>query len=144
MSNKPYCIDIYHLNPVVGANCEGFAQVKAQGIAFLDHKATQGTSSTDPLCASRRARWMDGAPVTVTDVDGSTLHITPRFGFYHFNGGAAAATEAAHFMTFVRPLYQPGDDLCLDWEDIGAVQGGIAKELSSLYTTLPLRLSTQL
>jgi hypothetical protein len=45
-TNKPYCIDLYHLDAVVGANCEGFAQVKAQGIAFLDHKATQGTDST--------------------------------------------------------------------------------------------------
>ena len=46
-TNKPYCIDLYHLDAVVGANCEGFAQVKAQGIAFLDHKATQGTGAGD-------------------------------------------------------------------------------------------------
>ena len=72
-TNKPYCIDLYHLDAVVGANCEGFAQVKAQGIAFLDHKATQGTDSTDPLCALRREKWMDGKPVTTTDVDGTVL-----------------------------------------------------------------------
>ena len=120
MMNKPYCIDIYQGDTVLGDNDEGFAQVKAAGIVFLDHKASQGTGEVDRRCAFRREKWMDGVPVAVTDVDGATLSLTPRFGFYHFNGGAAAAAEAAHFIATVKPLWQPGDDLCLDWEDIGA------------------------
>ena len=121
MPNKPYCIDIYQGDTVLGANDEGFAQVKAAGIAFLDHKASQGTGMVDRLCAFRRAKWMDGNPVTVTDVDGTILQIPPKFGFYHFNGGAAASTEAAHFIATVKSQgWQSGDDLCLDWEDIGA------------------------
>lgn len=121
MANKPYCIDIYQGDTVVGDNDEGFAQVKAAGIAFLDHKASQGTGMVDRMCALRRAKWMDGAPVQVTDVGGAVLQVPPKFGFYHFNGGADAAAEAAHFIAAVKAAgYQPGDDLCLDWEDIGA------------------------
>ena len=121
MVNKPYCIDLYQLDEVLGANDEGFAQVKAAGIAFLDHKASQGTEEVDRRCAFRREKWMTGEAVAVLDVDGTTLlHLTPRFGFYHFNGGAGAAAEAAHFVATVKPMWKPGDDLCLDWEDIGA------------------------
>lgn len=118
---RPYCIDIYQGDNVLGDNDEGFASVKAAGIAFLDHKASQGTEEVDRRCAFRRAKWMDGVPVAVTDVDGASLKVAPRFGFYHFNGGgAAAAAEAAHFIATVKPLWRRGDDLCLDWEDIGA------------------------
>jgi hypothetical protein len=120
MTNKPYCIDIFQGDNVLGDNDEGFAQVKAAGIAFLDHKASQGTAEVDGRCALRRNKWMDGVPIEVTDVDGTALSVAPHFGFYHFNGGAAAAAEAAHFIATVKPLWQPGDDLCLDWEDIGA------------------------
>jgi hypothetical protein len=121
MVNKPYCIDIYVGDTVLGNNDEGFAQVKAAGIAFLDHKASQGTGEVDARCAFRRSKWMDGVAVPVTDVDGAILQVTPKFGFYHFNGGAAASAEAAHFIATVKAAgYQPGDDLCLDWEDIGA------------------------
>jgi hypothetical protein len=63
---------------------------------------------------------MDNVPVAVTGVDGSVLNLPPRFSFYHFNGGAGAPQEAAHFIAVVKPLFKPGDDLCLDWEDIGA------------------------
>ena len=123
MIYKPYCIDIYHGDVVLGANDEGFAQVKAAGIAFLDHKASQGPdkSGWDPLCKFRRQRWMDGAAISVTDVDGAVLSLQPRFGHYHFNGVGSAADEAANFVAAVRAAgYQAGDDLCLDWEDIGA------------------------
>ena len=121
MTYKPYCIDIYQGDEVLGANDEGFAQVNAAGIAFLDHKASQGTGEVDKRCALRRAKWMDGVAVHVTDVDGKILLIPPKFGFYHFNGGADATAEANHFIATVKASgYEPGDDLCLDWEDIGA------------------------
>lgn len=119
-NNRPYCIDLYQGDTVLGANDEGFAQVKAAGIPFLDHKASQGTAEVDRMCALRRVRWMDGIAVSITDVDGALLQIAPHFGFYHFNGGAAAAAEATHFIATVEPMWQVGDDLCLDWEDIGA------------------------
>jgi hypothetical protein len=121
MVNKPYMIDIYQGDTVLGANDEGFAQVKAAGIAFLDHKASQGSEETDQRCAFRREKWMDGVAVPVTDVDGASLSLLPRFGFYHFNDASDAAEEAAHFRTVCLAAgYQPGDDLCLDWENIGA------------------------
>lgn len=121
MTNRPYCVDIYQGDTVLGDNDEGFAKVKAYGIAFLDHKASQGTGEVDRLCAFRRSKWMDGVAVPVTDIDGTVLQITPKFGFYHFNATAPASAEAAHFIATVKAAgYQPGDDLCLDWEDIGA------------------------
>ena len=118
---KPYCIDIYQGDTVLGANDEGFVQVKAAGIAFLDHKASQGLDEVDSLCAFRRRKWMNGVAVPVTDIDGTVLQVQPRFGFYHFNGTGAASAEGAHFIASVKAAgYAPGDDLCLDWEDIGA------------------------
>jgi hypothetical protein len=123
MTNKPFCIDIYQGDDVIdypGKPLGGFALVKAQGIAFLDHKASQGTGMVDSRVAARYAAWMDGNPIAVTDVDGTQLSLKPRFGFYHFNGGSTAPAEAAHFLSVVKPLFNKGDDLCLDWEDLGA------------------------
>ena len=119
--NRPYCIDIYQGDTVQGDNDEGFAKVKAAGISFLDHKASEGTGMVDRMCGFRRAKWMDGVAVPVTDVDGTALSLQPKFGFYHFNGTGAAVAEASHFIAAVKAAgYQPGDDLCLDYEDIGA------------------------
>jgi hypothetical protein len=120
MVNKPYCADLYEGDDVVGNNDEGFAQVKAQGVIFLDHKASQGTDEADTMVGFRRTHWMDGVAVPVTDVDGTKLLLPPKFGFYHYNGGAPAKDEANHFISVVKPMFQAGDDLCLDWEDIGA------------------------
>jgi hypothetical protein len=122
--NSPFCIDLYEGDDVIDLPNQplaGFAQVKAQGIAFLDHKASEGTNERDSRAANRRRYWMDGKAIPVTDVDGSSLSIFPHFGFYHFNGTGAAIIEAANFRAAVMAAgYQPGDDLTLDWEDIGA------------------------
>jgi hypothetical protein len=117
--NLPYCIDIYHGDPVVGDQDQGFAQVKAQGIFCLDHKLTQGGARNDNMCAFRRGKWMDDTLIAVTDVDGTVLQLKPKFGFYHFNGTGTAAAEAAQFIAAAKPLWQPGDDITLDWEGIG-------------------------
>jgi hypothetical protein len=122
MTNRPYCIDIYQGDDVLDAPGQvdaGFVKAKAYGIAFLDHKASQGTGMVDSRCALRRSKWMDGEPIPVTDIDGTVLQLKPRWGFYHYNGGASAASEAAHFLAVVKPMFEKGDDLCLDWEDIG-------------------------
>lgn len=121
--NRPYCIDAYHGDSIIGENDEGFAQVKALGIAFLDHKASEGVSSRqwDPLCKVRRSKWMVDGTIQVVDVDGTAMLLVPQFGFYHFNGTGAATDEAANFKAATLAAgYQVGDDLCLDWEDIGA------------------------
>lgn len=124
MANKPYAIDIYYQDDVVdlpGKPLAGFDQVKAYGIAFLDHKATESTGWKDPRVASRYEHWMTGDPVTVTDVDGAVLQIPPKFGFYHFNGPMTnIQAEVDNFLSVVKPLYNKGDDLCIDWEAIGA------------------------
>jgi hypothetical protein len=122
--NPPYCIDLYEGDNVIDSPgpLGGFSQVKAQGIAFLDHKATEGTGHEDIRLKTRYPAWMDGKPVSVTDVDGTKLQLTPRFSFYHFNGTGTAADEAAFFISTVKPYFNKGDDLCLDWEDINGFQ----------------------
>ena len=122
--NPPFCIDLYEGDDVIdlpGLPLAGFVQVKALGIAFLDHKASEGTNERDMRCANRRIHWMDGKAISVTDVDGTMLSVFPHFGFYHFNGTGAAIAEASNFKaSAIAAGYQPGDDLTLDWEDIGA------------------------
>lgn len=125
MNYNPYCIDIYWGDEVVdapGRPLAGFDQVKAsfKGIAFLDHKASESVGRKDPRVASRYKHWMDGKPVKVVDVDGSILELQPRFGFYHFNGPMTDIQgEVNNFLDAIKGLYQPGDDVCLDWEAIG-------------------------
>jgi len=122
----PYCIDIYWGDEVVdrpGQPLAGFDDVKKShnGIAFLDHKASEGTGRKDPRVGSRYRHWMDGGTIEVTDVNGDRLRIPPRFGFYHFNGPMTDINgEVRNFLAAIDGLYKPGDDVCLDWEGIGA------------------------
>jgi hypothetical protein len=124
MANKPYMIDLYAGDDVIDAPnlpLAGFLQVKARGIAFLDHKASQGENWQDPRVALRRKYWMTGDPVNVVDIDNSILRIPPQFGYYHFNGPMTnVPAEVANFLAVVKPLYKPGNDICVDWEPIGA------------------------
>lgn len=120
MANRPYMIDLYAGDDVVDAPNQplaGFVQVKAQGIAFLDHKASQGETWQDPRLALRHKYWMTGDPVKVVDIDNTILEIPPKFGYYHFNGPMTnVAAEVANFLAVVTPLYKEGDDICIDWE----------------------------
>lgn len=122
MVNKPYCIDLYAGDDVVDYPNDplgGFKQVKSAGIAFLDHKASEGPTWKDTRIALRRKYWMDGVPVKVTDINGSVIMTPPKFGFYHFNGPMTdVGAEFLNFNTVVKPLYDKGDDLCLDWEPL--------------------------
>jgi len=116
--SRPFVIDINHANNVedTPGPLGGFAQVKASGIAFLIHKATEGLTFADPRYAARRTAWMDGIPVSVTDVDGKSLQITPRFAAYHFFHGEDPQREAEFFLNTAR--LQPGDDAVVDWEAV--------------------------
>ncbi len=120
--NPAYCIDLYQGDNVIDSPgpLGGFAQVKAQGIAFLDHKASDGAGEQDKRLGARYQHWMDDTTISVTDVDGTVLQLKPRFSFYHFNGTGTASAEAANFIAAVKPYFTKGDDLCLDWEDLGA------------------------
>lgn len=113
---RPVAIDLYQ-----GDNVEdtpgplgGFAGVKASGIAFLLHKASQGVKEIDVRYQARRAAWMNGIPVTVTDVDGEVLQLVPRFAAYHYLIGQDPEAEARHFLETAQ--LQPGDDAAVDWE----------------------------
>src|SRR5262249_41848949 len=88
--NPPFAIDIYQGDNVqdTPGPLGGFARVKAMGIAFLLHKATEGVDVIDKRYDARRAAWMDDKPVTVKDVDGTILQLKPRFAAYHFFHGS--------------------------------------------------------
>jgi GH25 family lysozyme M1 (1,4-beta-N-acetylmuramidase) len=115
---RPFVIDINHGDNVqdTPGPLGGFARVKAAGIAFLIHKATEGTTFVDPRYQARRAAWMNGIPVPVTDVTGEVVSITPRFAAYHFFHGEDPQAEAEFFLNTAR--LQHGDDAVVDWEAI--------------------------
>jgi triacylglycerol lipase len=92
----------------------GFARVKASGIAFLLHKATEGVNWTDPRYKTRRLAWMSGGSISVKDIDGKTLQLAPRFAAYHFLTLADPVTQARYFLETAQ--LQPGDDAAVDWE----------------------------
>jgi len=119
MVNKPCCIDIYQGDDVsdVPTPLAGFEKVKAAGIAFLFHKASEWTSFRDRRYAPRRAAWMAGDPIKVTDVDGAALSLPPRFGAYHFFHGQDVAGEARNFLTAA--ALGDSDAACCDWENVG-------------------------
>ncbi|HTZ70951.1 MAG TPA: GH25 family lysozyme, partial [Acetobacteraceae bacterium] len=116
--NRIFAIDIDHANNVqdTPGPLGGFSQVKARGIAFLIHKATEGLTFADPRYAARRAAWMNGIPVPVIDVNDTPLQITPRFAAYHFFHGEDPVREAEFFLNTAR--LQPGDDAVVDWEPV--------------------------
>jgi hypothetical protein len=66
---------------------------------LLFHKATEGLTFVDPRYQARRAAWMNGIPVPVTDVTGEILQITPRFAAYHFFHGEDPEAEAEFFLS---------------------------------------------
>lgn len=119
MVARPYCIDIYQGDEVSDSPSPlaGLDRVKADQIAFLFHKATEGTSERDMRYAARRAKWMSGGAVSVIDVDGMTLSLPPHWGAYHFFHGQDAAAEAKNFLAAA--ALEAGDAACIDWENVG-------------------------
>jgi GH25 family lysozyme M1 (1,4-beta-N-acetylmuramidase) len=118
--NRPCCIDIYSGDNVSDdpTPLAGFGLVKASGIAFLFHKASEGTAYHDPRYAVRRLAWMSGPAIAVTDVDGASLSLPPRWGAYHFFHGQDPAAEAKSFLAAA--ALTPADAACCDWENVGA------------------------
>jgi GH25 family lysozyme M1 (1,4-beta-N-acetylmuramidase) len=116
--NRPFVIDIYHADNVqdTPGPLGGLARVKAAGIAFLIHKATEGLTIADQRYQARRNAWMNGIPVPVTDVMGEVLQITPRFAAYHFFHGEDPEAEAEFFLQTAQ--LQHGDDAVVDWEAV--------------------------
>ena len=116
---KPVAIDLYQGDDVedTPGPLGGFARVKASGIAFLLHKASQGVKGTDSRYKARRAAWMSGGAVPVTDVDGEVLELAPKFAAYHFLTLDDPVAQAQHFLATAQ--LRPGDDAAVDWEETG-------------------------
>lgn len=120
MVNKPCCIDIYHGNNVNDnpTALAGLDQAKKTGIFALIHKASEGPGSRDQRYDARRAKWMTGGPIVVTDTNGDRLSLSPLFGAYHFFHGLDPVAEAKNFLMTAR--LKAGDMPFLDWEQVGA------------------------
>jgi lysozyme len=110
---KPVCIDLYQHDAV-----EDFNKVKAQGIPFLIHKASEGMTEVDKQYKARRTEWLKGDAIKVTDIDGQILLLKPRIAAYHFFDGGDPVAEANHFLNTAD--IQPGEDAVIDWEQVGA------------------------
>jgi lysozyme len=87
-------IDLSHYN-----NTVDFAQVKASGIVGVFHKATQGTSFTDPLYAQHKSQ------ATAAGL---------LWGAYHFGISGDGVAQAEYFLSVVAPGEH--DLLALDLE----------------------------
>jgi C1A family cysteine protease/GH25 family lysozyme M1 (1,4-beta-N-acetylmuramidase) len=113
---RPVAIDLYQGDDVqdTPGPLGGFSRVKASGVAFLLHKASEGRHGVDSRYQARRAAWMTGGPVTVTDVDGEVLQLQPKFAAYHYLIGQDPEAEARHFLATAQ--LKPGDDAAVDWE----------------------------
>lgn len=118
--NKPCCIDIYQGDNVSDnpTYLAGLDVVKSNGIFALIHKCTEGTGYHDPRYNARRAKWMSGDPISVTDVDGSKLSLSPIWGAYAFFHGSNPVAEAKFFLSSAN--LGPTDMAVIDWENVGA------------------------
>lgn len=76
-------IDLSHHNGTVD-----FAQIAAAGIVGVIHKATQGTTVSDPTYAERRT---------------AALGAGLLWGAYHFGTGSDGVAQAQYFLDVVQP-----------------------------------------
>lgn len=98
-------IDLSHYNTVTS-----FSAIKADGIAGVIHKATQGTGWMDSAYASRKQQALDAGL---------------WWGAYHFGTNADGAAQAQYFLSKVNP--GPNDLLALDFEENPSSQMTIAQ-----------------
>lgn len=87
-------IDLSHFN-----NVTDFNAVKGDGIVGVIHKATEGTTYTDPMYHTHRSL---------------ALAAGLWWGAYHFGTGADGVAQAEYFLSVVSP--GPNDLLVLDFE----------------------------
>lgn len=87
-------IDLSHFNQVTS-----FAEIKADGIVGIIHKATEGLSDVDPTYLSHRS---------------AAQAAGLWWGAYHFATGDDAIQQAEHFLSVVNP--GANDLLVLDFE----------------------------
>jgi lysozyme len=82
--------------------------MRAAGIGFIWHKATQGTGFVDPAYRER-----------IFDM----RNIIGNFGSYHFGNASDGAAQAKHLLSNVTTGL-PGNPLCLDIEENPPAKGG--------------------
>ncbi|HEX8922962.1 MAG TPA: glycoside hydrolase family 25 protein, partial [Pyrinomonadaceae bacterium] len=95
MSDINVVVDLSHFNTV-----SSFETVKADGIAGVIHKATQGTTIIDPQYHTRKSE---------------ALAAGLWWGAYHFGVGGDGTQQAQHFLSVVSP--GKNDLLVLDLEE---------------------------
>jgi lysozyme len=102
VGNINVVVDVSHFQ-----NNIDFAAVKQDGILAMIHKATQGTTYTDPTYAQNR----DSAKTEGL-----------LWGAYHFGTAQDVPTQVSHFLQVAAAL--PDTLLVLDWEENGIASQG--------------------
>lgn len=90
------------------------------GLTFVMVKATEGTGYTNPRHAAQIAHGRSRGLVV---------------GHYHFARPGSVTAQAAYFLRTAAP--QPGDVLCLDWEDSGVTSEWKDEWLHAVQAAMP-------
>lgn len=94
---NPLVVDLSHWDPA-----GDYAAVKADGIAGVIYKATEGTGYTDPTYVQQQQ---------------AAKAVGLQWGAYHFATAASLQGQIDNFLRYASP--DPDELFCLDWEDYG-------------------------
>ena len=108
--NDLVVVDLSHYNTV-----NSFEQAKAAGLLAVIHKATQGTTFSDPMYKSRE-----------TDARAAGL----AWASYHYLMPGDIAGQMQFYMDFAKPAY--GSRVCIDYEDAGLVLDDLHEAINYL------------
>lgn len=92
---NPLFVDLSHWDPA-----DDYGAVKADGIAGVVYKATEGTGYTDETYVAQQA---------------AAKAAGLAWGSYHFADGSDVGAQIDNYMRFACP--DPDELFCLDWED---------------------------
>jgi lysozyme len=110
MSEPVKCIDISHWQ-----GFPDFAKVKAAGVIAMIHKATEGTSYTDPNRAKNCANAIKAGIAVCC---------------YHWIKPGNAAAQMQYFLSVVDP--QPGERVVIDYEEDGCTLADLHEAVNTL------------
>src|SRR5262245_20678644 len=98
MQVVPMAVDLSHWDPA-----DDYDAVKADGIAGVIYKATEGDNYTDPTYVGQQQMAKQAGL---------------KWGAYHFANAENITKQIDNFMRFACP--DPDELFCLDWEDYGS------------------------
>ena len=113
MKVNPLVIDLSHWDPA-----HDYAAVKADGIAGVIYKATEGGGYCDD---------------TYVQQQHAAKAVGLKWGAYHFADGSSTQGQVDNFLRFASP--DPDELFCLDWEDNPSGHGRMSLEAAQEWIT---------